>query len=60
MPLSLIHISLVKMLVGLVRPDSGEAVVLGAPLGRPEARREIGYLPELFRYQPWLLSLIHI
>ena len=46
--------TLVKMLVGLVRPDSGEAVVLGAPLGRPEARREIGYLPELFRYQPWL------
>jgi ABC-2 type transport system ATP-binding protein len=46
--------TLVKMLVGLVRPDSGEALVLGAPLGRPEARRDIGYLPELFRYQPWL------
>jgi len=46
--------TLVKMLVGLVRPDSGEALVLGAPLGRSEARREIGYLPDLFRYQPWL------
>jgi ABC-2 type transport system ATP-binding protein len=46
--------TLVKMLIGLVRPDSGEALVLGAPLGRPGARREIGYLPELFRYQPWL------
>jgi ABC-2 type transport system ATP-binding protein len=46
--------TLVKMLLGLVRPDSGEALVLGAPLGRPEARREMGYLPELFRYQPWL------
>ncbi len=46
--------TLVKMLVGLVRPDSGEALVLGAPAGRPEARRDIGYLPELFRYQPWL------
>jgi ABC-2 type transport system ATP-binding protein len=46
--------TLVKMLVGLVRPDSGEALVLGAPLGLPEARREMGYLPELFRYQPWL------
>ena len=46
--------TLVKILVGLVRPDSGEALVLGAPAGRPEARRDIGYLPELFRYQPWL------
>jgi ABC-2 type transport system ATP-binding protein len=27
--------------------------VLGAPLGDRSARREIGYLPELFRYQPW-------
>jgi ABC-2 type transport system ATP-binding protein len=46
--------TLVKMLVGLVRPDSGEALVLGAPAGRPEARRDVGYLPELFRYQPWM------
>ena len=46
--------TLVKMLVGLARPDSGEALVLGAPLGHPQARRDIGYLPELFRYQPWL------
>ena len=46
--------TLVKMLVGLVRPDTGEGLVLGAPLGRPKARRDIGYLPELFRYQPWL------
>ena len=46
--------TLVKVLVGLVRPDSGEALVLGTPVGRPEARRDIGYLPELFRYQPWL------
>ena len=46
--------TLVKILVGLVRPDSGEGLVLGAPLGRPAARRDIGYLPELFRYQPWL------
>jgi ABC-2 type transport system ATP-binding protein len=45
---------LVKLLVGLARPDSGEALVLGAPLGHPQARRDIGYLPELFRYQPWL------
>ncbi|WP_271749483.1 ABC transporter ATP-binding protein, partial [Cohnella sp. JJ-181] len=44
----------VKMLAGLHRPDSGRASVLGMPLGRPEARRKLGYLPELFRFQDWL------
>lgn len=44
----------VKMLAGLHRPDSGRALVLGQPLGRPEARRQLGYLPELFRFQDWL------
>ena len=44
----------VKMLAGLHRPDSGRAAVLGHPLGRAEARRKLGYLPELFRFQDWL------
>src|SRR5205823_419438 len=44
----------VKLLVGLTRPTSGEGLVLGAPLGDLRARRRIGYLPELFRYQEWL------
>lgn len=44
----------VKILLGLTRPTSGEASVLGRPLGSREARAGIGYLPELFRYQPWL------
>jgi len=44
----------VKILAGLHRPDSGWGTVLGKPLGRPEARRKLGYLPELFRYQDWL------
>jgi ABC-2 type transport system ATP-binding protein len=44
----------VKLLVGLIRPSAGEAMVLGAPLGDVEIRRRIGYLPEMFRYQPWL------
>jgi ABC-2 type transport system ATP-binding protein len=44
----------VKLLLGLARPSSGDGRVLGAPLGDREARRRIGYLPELFRYQPWL------
>jgi ABC-2 type transport system ATP-binding protein len=44
----------VKLLLGLARPSGGSGRVLGAPLGDREARRRIGYLPELFRYQPWL------
>jgi ABC-2 type transport system ATP-binding protein len=44
----------VKLLVGLTHPTAGEAWVLGAPVGDRAARRKIGYLPELFRYQDWL------
>jgi ABC-2 type transport system ATP-binding protein len=46
----------VKLLLGLVRPTGGEALVLGAPAGDRETRRRIGYLPELFRYQSWLTA----
>ncbi|MCL4544173.1 MAG: ABC transporter ATP-binding protein [Chloroflexi bacterium] len=44
----------VKMLVGLTHPSNGDGQVLGAPLGNRPARRWLGYLPELFRYQDWL------
>ncbi|GAC1700130.1 MAG: ABC transporter ATP-binding protein [Candidatus Limnocylindrales bacterium] len=48
----------VKLLLGLAKPSAGEAWVLGAPISDPaahrRARRRIGYLPELFRYQHWL------
>jgi ABC-2 type transport system ATP-binding protein len=44
----------VKLLLGLVRPTGGEAMVLGAPAGDVDTRRRIGYLPELFRFQGWL------
>jgi ABC-2 type transport system ATP-binding protein len=44
----------VKLLLGLARPTGGSGKVLGAPLGDLAARRQVGYLPELFRYQPWL------
>ncbi len=46
----------VKLLLGLAYATSGEGWVLGAPLGDLDARRRIGYLPELFRYQPWLTA----
>jgi len=38
----------------MAHPTSGRGTVLGAPLGDRQARARIGYLPELFRYQPWL------
>jgi len=46
--------TVIKMLLGLVRPDGGEAMILGLPAADPAARARVGYLPELFRYQPWL------
>ncbi|HVA89881.1 MAG TPA: ABC transporter ATP-binding protein [Chloroflexota bacterium] len=46
----------VKLLLGLARPSGGEGWVLSAPLGDLEARRRVGYLPELFRYQEWLTA----
>jgi ABC-2 type transport system ATP-binding protein len=46
--------SVIKMLLGLVRPDAGEVLLLGQDARRPAARARVGYLPELFRYQPWL------
>jgi ABC-2 type transport system ATP-binding protein len=46
----------VKLLLGLARPTAGTGRVLGAPLGDRGARARIGYLPELFRYQPWLTA----
>ena len=44
----------VKLLLGLARPSGGQGRVLGGAARRSEARRRVGYLPELFRYQPWL------
>jgi ABC-2 type transport system ATP-binding protein len=44
----------VKLLLGLARPSGGAARILGAPMGDRSTRARIGYLPELFRYQPWL------
>ncbi|MBV8734693.1 MAG: ABC transporter ATP-binding protein [Solirubrobacterales bacterium] len=48
--------TVVKLLLGLARPTGGEGLVLGAPLGDRETRRQIGYLPELFRFQPLLTA----
>jgi ABC-2 type transport system ATP-binding protein len=44
----------VRTMLGLLHPTSGRAELLGKPVGDHEARRQVGYLPELFRYQEWL------
>jgi ABC-2 type transport system ATP-binding protein len=48
--------SVIKILLGLVRPDAGEVLLLGRPANDPRSRAKVGYLPELFRYQPWLTA----
>jgi ABC-2 type transport system ATP-binding protein len=52
----------IKMLLGLAKPTSGEAFVLGAPSGNVEIRRKIGFLPENFRFYEWLTpaELLHL
>ena len=44
----------VKMLLGLVAPTSGNATLLGQPLGHRQTRARIGFLPEHFRFHDWL------
>jgi ABC-2 type transport system ATP-binding protein len=46
----------IKMLLGLVKPSSGQAFVLGAPSDDVEVRRKIGFLPEDFRFYTWLTA----
>ncbi len=46
----------VKMLLGLVRPTSGRASLLGMPLGDRATRARIGFLPEHFRFHDWLTA----
>jgi ABC-2 type transport system ATP-binding protein len=45
-----------KLLLGLIEPSSGHGTVLGAPLGRREARARIGFLPEHFRFHDCLTA----
>jgi ABC-2 type transport system ATP-binding protein len=35
-----------KLLLGLIFPDSGDALILGHPIGARAARQSLGYLPE--------------
>ncbi len=44
----------IKMLLGLITPTSGTAMLLGAPGGDRATLGRVGFLPEHFRFQDWL------
>ena len=46
----------VKILLGLTRPTSGTARLLGLPAGDPASRRRAGYLPEGHRFPGYLTA----
>ncbi|TAM81558.1 MAG: ABC transporter ATP-binding protein [Acidobacteria bacterium] len=46
----------IKMMLGLIAPTRGEALVLGVPAGDVSVRRKIGFLPEHFRFYEWLTA----
>jgi ABC-2 type transport system ATP-binding protein len=46
----------VKILLGLTHPTAGEASILGIPVGLPESRRRVGYLPEGHRFPGYLTA----
>jgi len=46
----------IKMLLGLVKPSSGQAFVLGVPSDDIDVRAKIGFLPEDFRFYTWLTA----
>jgi len=46
--------TLIKLLLGVIRPSAGGGTMLGAPLGVPESRRRVGYLPENHRFPNYM------
>jgi ABC-2 type transport system ATP-binding protein len=53
--------TLVKILLSIVRRTSGEARMLGEPVGTTRARQKVGYLPEDHQFPPYhsAVSLLH-
>lgn len=45
-----------KMLLGLIKPTSGSASLLGKPIRNREVMSKVGFLPEHFRFQEWLTA----
>jgi ABC-2 type transport system ATP-binding protein len=49
-----------KILLGIVSPDSGDARILGKPLGDPAWRTRVGYLPEHPYFYDYLTPLEYL
>jgi ABC-2 type transport system ATP-binding protein len=49
--------STLKVLMGFVNAKQGNASIFGSEAGTPESRRQIGYLPEVAMYYPFLTPL---
>jgi ABC-2 type transport system ATP-binding protein len=47
----------IKILLGLLRKDSGEATLLGHPAGTVISRREVGFLPEQPYFYDYLTAI---
>lgn len=45
-----------QLLLGNLRPTRGSASLFGLPIGNPEVRRLIGYLPEKFQFHDFLTA----
>ena len=46
----------INMLLGNIKPTSGEASLLGRPIGDREARAKMGFLPEKFQFHDFLTA----
>jgi ABC-2 type transport system ATP-binding protein len=46
----------INMLLGNIKPTSGEASLLGRPIGDREARAKLGFLPEKFQFHEFLTA----
>lgn len=46
----------IKMILGLIRPDSGAVRLFGQPPDSTSARRRLGYLPELSYLHPFMTA----
>jgi len=46
----------INMLLGNIKPTSGQASLLGRPIGDLEARAKLGFLPEKFQFHDFLTA----
>ncbi|RQW84310.1 MAG: ABC transporter ATP-binding protein [Geobacter sp.] len=50
----------IKTLMGLIRPTSGSALIMGKDISSPEARRHVGFLPENPAFYDYLSAVEYL